>query len=125
MADVVSEFDFVPGTNGSPSLLYYVECHLGDSEVERIDLVFPPGCAGLVAARVEFAINPVYPSANGQWFIFDDYVVSIPVSGQGNSGQWRISGYNTDIYTHVIRGYFYWNRLPVKSRGPSTPLLAL
>lgn len=98
----------IPAGHGSGQL-YINDVPLGISDVEKIDLVFPPGCSGLVGVRIEFAINPVYPTGSPGFFILDDDRIQIPVSNQGNSGQWRLTGYNQDAYVHSVYAYFYYN----------------
>lgn len=106
--------------NGSPSSIHFVDCMLGDSNVTQIDIVFPPGCSGLVGSRIEFSGNVVYPTGEMQWFVLDDERLQIPVSSQGNSGQWRLSGYNADIYDHTVIAYFYFNYVDYANTASST-----
>ena len=114
----------LPGGNGSQAL-FFNSVNLGDSDVEYITIVFPPGCAGLVGVRIEFAVNPVYPKPLGSFFIFDDYTFTIDVSGQGNSGQWRAVGYNQDTYFHTIRTYWGWNYLKRANPQSAATLISL
>lgn len=114
----------LPAGNGSQAI-FFNHVDLGLSDVEYITLVFPPGCAGLVGVRIEFAVNPVYPLPTGSWFIFDDYTFNIQVSGQGNSGQWRVVGYNQDTYPHNIQSYWGWNYLKRPDASLSSPLISL
>ena len=114
----------LPPGNGSKAL-FFNAVNLGDSEVEYITLVFPPGCAGLVGVRIEFAVNPVYPLPTGSYFIFDDLTYTIQVSGQGNSGQWRVVGYNQDTYFHTIQTYWGWNYLKRANPQSAATLISL
>jgi hypothetical protein len=125
VTDVIQQFNLtIPAGNGSQAL-YYVDCHLGWADVTQIILSFPPGCSSLVGARIEFAVNPVYPIGAASFFTLDDYVLTIPVTGQGNSGQWRISGYNTDIYQHTVTGYFFYNYVSLSQQQQSSALISL
>ena len=125
MTDVITTQPLViPAGNGSTEV-YYEEVNLGDSQVETITIVFPPGCAGLVGAQVQYAVNPVYPEGANNWFIFDDYTFVIDVTNQQTSGQWRIAGYNEDVYQHTIQTYWGWNYLPVSQQQSLTQLVSL
>jgi hypothetical protein len=115
MTDVVRGFTLnIPG-GGSVSNIFFVDCELGISNVTKILLSFPPGCAGLVGIRVEHGGNQLYPQDPGTFFIFDDYPLEIPVTNQGNAGQWHVAGYNTDFYPHLIQAYFYYDYVDIGS----------
>lgn len=124
MADVVQAFALTANPGANTTVLSSLDCPLGISDVTQIDLVFPPGCAGLVGARVEFSHNPVYPIGPTSFFILDDDRLQIPVSKQGNSGQWTVSAYNLDQYAHIIRVYFYFNYVDYNAAA-SSGLVAL
>lgn len=120
MADVVQAFALTLPAGSGSSNITFEDTPLGISDVAQIDIVFPPGCAGLVGARIEFSANPVYPVGSNGWFVLDDDRVQIPVSSQGNSGQWRLSGYNKDFYPHTVRAYYYYNFVDAGSPSPSS-----
>lgn len=124
MSDQIQGFAMTIPKDGSPDNVFFVDCALGLSDVTQIDIVFPPGCSGLVGARIEFAGNVVYPTGSEQWFVLDDDRIQIPVSSQGNSGQWRLAGYNTDVYQHNIYAYFYFNYVEY-GNSPSSGLVSL
>lgn len=125
MTDVVSAFRLVIPPNGTVNNIFFVDCELGNSNVSQVILSFPPGCSGLVGVRVEHGGSQVYPLTPGTWFILDDYTLPIPVSGQGNSGQWHVAGYNTDFNQHTVEAYFFYNRVDLSSGNNSTPLVSL
>lgn len=99
--------------------------NIGWSNVTGIMLVFPPGCSGLVGARISYARNPVYPIGNTGWFILDDYVLQIPITTQQQGGQWGVDVYNTDTYAHTIQAYFSWNYVNLAQSGAASPLISL
>lgn len=125
MSDVVSAFPLTIPGGGSVNNIFFVSAILGDSDVSKILLVFPPGCSGLVGVRVEVGGAQVYPQKVGTWFIFDNYPLEIPVSKKPNSGQWHIAGYNTDFYQHTIQAYIFWDYLTRSEVGQSSPLVSL
>jgi len=125
MTDVITTQPLIiPAGNGSTEV-YYEEVNLGDSQVESITIVFPPGCAGLVGVQIQYAVNPVYPVGAGSWFVLDDYTYVIDVSNQQTGGQWRIAGYNADIYQHAIQSYWGWNYLPQSPVQSAASLISL
>lgn len=125
MTDVVTSSALgLPGGNGSQAL-FFNSVNLGWSDVEEIIIVFPPGCAGLVGVRIEYAVNPVYPTPAGSYFIFDNYTHVIRPTGQPKGGQWRIVGYNQDTFFHTIQSYWGWNYLPGQQQGNAATLISL
>lgn len=125
MTDAVLAFTLtIPAGNGS-TLEWGISCPLGWSNVNQITLVFPPGCAGLVGARVGYAGGYVYPATNGQYFIADDYDLVIPVTNQQQAGQWTINGYNKDTYPHNIEGWFFFDYIIGAESSPSSGLVSL
>jgi hypothetical protein len=124
MPDVVTSQPLTMLAGNGSSQIWYEDTYLGDSDVSQAVIVFPAGCAGLVGARLEFSGNPVYPAGDNPWFVFDDYVLVIPISGQGNSGQWRVVGYNNDYNDHTLQFYIYWDYLPIASQSGTSSLIA-
>jgi hypothetical protein len=125
VADTVYEQDLtIPAGNGSYAG-YYNLVNLGWSDVQEIMLVFPPGCSGLVGVQIQYALNPVYPNAAAAFYVLDDYVLTIPVSGQQQGGQWRIYGYNLDTYQHTVRSYWSYNYLSSGQQGQQSQLISL
>lgn len=114
----------LPAGNGSAAL-FFNSVELGWSDVTKIIVRFPPGCAGLVGARLEYTQHPVYPIDGTGFFIFDDFTYEIDVTNQGNSGSWRAVGYNTDIYPHTVDFYFEYNWITQAQAQSNSPLVSL
>lgn len=125
MTDVISAFPLTLPPNTPANTLISLNCPLGWSDVEQVMLTFPPGCAGLVGVRVEYATNPVYPITAGTYFTLDDYQLIIPVTNQQQAGQWRISAYNHDTYPHTVTAYFFWNYLTTAEQAAVSSLVSL
>ena len=98
----------IPAGNGVFTTTTFQDA-LGLCWVEQIELNFPPGCAGLVKARIGMGGSPVYPNQSSDFFVYDDYVVRIPVTNQGSSGQWRLEAQNADYITHKLSIAYYCN----------------
>lgn len=125
MTDYIKAFPLTLSANGSINTIQFVDCELGDSNVTRILLTFPPGCAGLVGIRIEHGGSQVYPLTKNTWFIFDDYTLEVDPTGQGTSGQWHVAGYNTDLYPHTIQSYFFYNLADTTGNAPQPSLISL
>lgn len=114
----------LPAGNGSTAI-FFTPVELGWAEVTEILVQFPPGCAGLVGVRLEYTQHPVYPIDGTGWYTFDDFNLVIPVSNQGNSGSWRLVGYNADYNPHVIKGFFSYNWTGPSAQQGASPLVSL
>lgn len=125
MTDAVSAFPFILAPNGSSLSPQIETCDLPESRVSQILLTFPPGCSGLVGVQVRYANNPVYPIGGSSFFVLDDYTIVIPVSNQRTGGQWSLAGYNTDVYQHAVRAYFYFDYVDVAAAAPPSGLISL
>ena len=118
MTDAIQSFPLTIPPNGTVDNIFFVDCELGDSNVTKILLVFPPGCANLVGARIERGGTQVYPLIAGTWFTLE-----VDPTGMGNSGQWHVAGYNTDIYPHTLQAYFYYDYLDQRAlQSASQPI---
>lgn len=125
MTDVVTNRAAVIAANTPVNNPVVFHTQLGDSQLESVMLVFPPGASGLVGARVQYAGTPLYPNSQSGWYVLDDYTIVIDVTNQGTGGTWEISAYNTDINPHTIQVYYYWNYLRLSGQNAPSPLIAL
>lgn len=125
VTDVVQAFPLTIPANGTVNNIFFVDCELGVSNVSKILLTFPPGCAGQVGIRIEHGGAQVYPLKPGTFFIFDDFTLEIDVSGQSNSGQWHVAGYNTDVFPHTILPYFFYDYVDLSNAGSQSSLISL
>ncbi len=71
-------------------------------EVRRIEWRFPAGCGGLVGFYVAMSKVQILPLPAGTWVVGDNSSGGWDVSGQPNSGQWQIVGYNTGAHQHTL-----------------------
>jgi hypothetical protein len=125
MTDVVQAFSLtLPGGNPITTITS-VACAIPVSRVSKILIVFPPGCADNVGIRIEHGGTQVYPFIKDTFFILDDYTLEVDVSGQSDSGQWQISGYNIDFYAHIVQAYIFYDYVDYKSQGAASSLISL
>lgn len=125
MTDAVAAFPNTVPANTPVTGLLSVKCALGWSNVSKILISFPPGCSGLVGARLSYAGNPVYPIGPSSFFVLDDYVVEVDPTNQQQGGQWTFDAYNLDIYQHTPTAYFYFDYLPIGSAPGQSGLVSL
>jgi len=84
--------------------------------VEKVEITFPSGCAGLVGLRILRGGHVVWPTSPGEWFVSDDYTISFPERYPilDEPLELRLQAYNLDdTYNHtpVVR-------LAVKTEEP-------
>jgi hypothetical protein len=70
--------------------------------VDVVHIRVPSGPSGLMGFRLTMGNSQVIPINLGAWLIMDDDKVEWPLTNLPNSGQWAVTGYNTDIYDHQI-----------------------
>ena len=78
--------------------------------IHRIDLIFPPGCFGLVNVQLFQAGHPIAPSNEGQVYSADDEIIIIPEFTELPSelNVLTIKGWNEDdTFDHTIRVRIY------------------
>ena len=109
---------------GNTSISYF-DFNFGDFITETVYITFPAGCAGQVLARLEFNESPAYPTSDGQWYDYDNYVVEQAVSNQPTTGMWRAALINTDIFDHTIHFDFRLNYVPQPTSTAPSGLISL
>lgn len=75
------------------------------SQVERIWVEFPRGCAGLVGFQLWRGVEQVFPNPAGNWLISDGYTLNFRLSHVIDREPYEVElrGYNTDdTYQHTI-----------------------
>lgn len=109
MSDFTKVFNLtIPAGNGVQTLTTFAT-PLGLCVVQRIIVVFPPGCVNLVGLQITSGKSPVYPVNPNAFLQFDDYIYTQEVSNQVNSGQWGAIGFNTDFNAHTLEVVFEAN----------------
>lgn len=125
MADFAQSIEIAVPAGSGTQTVGTTNVPLGLCEVQRILVTFPPGCMGNVGVAIAFAGSPVYPNQSGQFFIFDDYILDIPVSRQKNSGAWQVLSYNVDSLVHTVQVIFEANYLIFAPDLAPQPALSL
>lgn len=122
MADAIKQFTFnVPAGNGGQTVHQY-DMSIGPSEVERMLIQFPPGCANLVNLAVSVGGSPIFPDQAGAYIHFDNYIYVIQVTTPHYNGDWSIGISNTDYVDHeievLIEYRYIQNANPFLARQP-------
>jgi hypothetical protein len=71
-------------------------------EVEQIEILVPPGNAGLLGFQVRHSGSGVFPREDAKFIIAAGEVIKWPVEGGPTAGRWQIRAYNTDVNDHVL-----------------------
>ncbi len=74
--------------------------------VQAVRWRVPPGPSGLMGWQLTMAGGQVLPANAGAWIIADNEGDTWELYGLPDSGAWRVTGYNTDIYDHVVNLVF-------------------
>lgn len=111
MAERVESFEVVTAAGVPTSAPVTTTLSMLDGELERLEIIIPPGPSGLVGFRVRHSGQVVIPFSGGGWIISDDEKISWPLSGFPTGNKWSIQSYNTDIYPHTLEFRFHLNEL--------------
>lgn len=73
-----------------------------DRVVSGVHWKVPPGPSGLMGWRLTMSNGIAVIPVGGGWIISDDDSDTWVLSNQPTSGQWEVTGYNTDVYDHTV-----------------------
>ena len=71
-------------------------------EVQAVRWKVPPGPSGLMGWQLTVGGDQVIPLNLGAWIVTDDDADTWQLESLPNSGDWQVTGYNTDIYDHAV-----------------------
>lgn len=78
----------------------------------------PPGPSGLMGWQLTMNDGtPVIPTGGG-YIITDNDSDTWALQNQPDSGQWEVTGYNTDIYPHTVYLDFLLDVISAPATGP-------
>lgn len=84
--------------------------------VERIDWIFPDGCAGQVGIQVGARATPIIPDQRGQFVVRSGDSSGYDTAGVHVTGDWSVIGYNTGAFAHTIHVTFRVRRIEKPQR---------
>lgn len=120
MADASQVVIWLVPANTQPTNIQPGVTELGPSNVRRILLTWPAGCAGQVYVAVRASGGYAFPNQPSQFMAFDDYTYAIDVSNQTTSGHWSLLMYNQDQVVHAIQVVYEFDYLRGQ-QAPSSP----
>ena len=117
MATEVRSFQVTIPANTAQAAPVAVDTSFPAMEVERIIVKIPPGPSGLMGFALTMNGQRVVPINAGAYIVADNDTFDWPLVGLPNSGQWQVTGYNTDIYDHSIYIDFLLSPLGTAATG--------
>lgn len=84
-----------------------------DWDVERIDLIVPPGPAFTMGFYLANNGQPFVPRALNEWLVWDDHSLTVNPTGYPTGTGWQIVGYNLGAYDHSVTALFHVNPITV------------
>jgi hypothetical protein len=82
-----------------------------DGDVEQVEILVPPGPAGLVGFQLWYSGQRIIPFKNNLFFRADSETIKWPLSNYPTTGRWQFVAYNLDIYDHIIQLRFLINEI--------------
>jgi len=89
-------------------------------QVDRLEIVVPPGPSGVMGFAVTMSGVNVIPVQPGTFMITDNERIAWDLSNLPNSGDWQVTGFNGGVFDHTI--YLRWLVEVVPTRSASSPL---
>lgn len=103
MSDASRVFQITaPAGNGSTTPANY-ELQLGLAEVVSCIITWPAGCCGLVGVALLAADSWAFPVTPNTYMAYDDFNYTLQITNQIQTGDWSVSIYNADFYSHTIQ----------------------
>lgn len=99
-----------------------LNCSFPPRRVDALQIVVPPGPAGLVGWRVLCSGVPIIPYASDAWIVTAGEVINWPLIGQPDSGSWQVQGYNAGTVAHSVYVRFLLSLVPAGG-GPGPNLI--
>jgi len=76
-------------------------------QVDRVDVLVPPGNNGQVGFQIANAGIPVIPYNTGAFLFANGELLAMPLIGAITSGSWQLIAYNTGQFDHKLFVRFY------------------
>lgn len=112
---LIFTFDVTIPAGTLPGAPLVTRTPFGDTDVDRIEWLFPDGCNGVVGIQVGARAVPVFPKGAGQWLIRSGDAAGTDLDGMHTTGDWSVIGYNAGAYPHTIHVTFHARRHQARS----------
>jgi len=102
---MISRFSLSIPANTSSSSPKTLDIELPVGVIHKLDILFPPGCCGLVGVAIFQGIHLIWPSYSDEWFSTDGETITFEEFYEVRRGltTFTLKGYNTDdTYSHTI-----------------------
>jgi len=102
---MISRFSLSIPANTSSSSPKTLDIELPVGVIHKLDILFPPGCCGLVGVAIFQGVHLIWPSYSDEWFSTDGETITFEEFYEVRRGltTFTLKGYNTDdTYSHTI-----------------------
>lgn len=107
MSDFVRIFGLTLPASPNNFVIVDYPTPLGLCTVDKIQVIFPPGCAGLVGVSIAVGKQQFFPPAGDPQIRLDNQVWEIETANLIDSGQFDIQAFNQDLNDHTIQVVYY------------------
>lgn len=76
--------------------------------MQEVQLIIPPGHAGLTGFQMSVAGTPIIPYGGNPFIVGDDYQHSWEIGQEIEPSQVLLTGYNRDVFTHTFYVRVLW-----------------
>jgi hypothetical protein len=90
-----------------------------------VEILIPPGHAGLTGIRIRQSVQQVIPWGNLDWISSDNYERIFPFNSEIGARSMSIQAYNTDVFAHSFQVRFHIRDLEGKSQDAATTAAAI
>lgn len=111
MAERIEAFSVSVPAGTASSAPQLTALTIDPGEVERVEIFVPSGHAGLTGFALDLGQQQIIPYDGATFIVADSDTISWPMAKYGNSGQWRLRAYNTDVYAHSFYIRFLVNEI--------------
>lgn len=106
MAEREEVFDVTIPANTTKAAPVKIDVSFAPGIVVGIEVVIPPGPAGLAGFALAQAHQRVLPRTKGAFFVGDDEVIRRDIETYLNTGNWQFEGFNEDLLEHTFEVRF-------------------
>ena len=90
--------------------------------VRSLQVLVPPGPAGLVGFQIAAGGQAILPYNDAQWIVTDREVIDWPLEGMPEAGAWALRAYNLGRFDHTLSIRMLLGLPGLKTPSPPLPL---
>lgn len=122
MATRIEPFEVLTPANTAEASYLVTALPFQDGQVERVEILVPPGPSGLMGFKLAHSGQSVIPLSGSQWNIADNARFDWPLHSFPTGNAWELWTYNTDVFEHTIYIWFHVLELDFGIIAPAQPL---